>query len=360
LGTASGWSFDIKGNPMKFTVNNMNASEAAQRLGVSTKALRLYEQKGLLNPGRTTAGYRVYGADDMARAAKVVALRDLGLSLAQVANVFDGESQSLQLALVAHEASLNEEKHKLMQRIDKVRSLHSSLANGHIPNSDDLNTVLSRYPELDLSFSLPWPWGGEWFEIRDIRPLNFIIGPLGSGKTVLAHCIANAVPGGAFVGLGRGKNLEEDNLNESRRLDAGLQERVSQAMTWLTDEGATPSAALTALLHELESDVPTILVVDLVEDNLDEVTQAALVSYLRKRTNLRVRPLFMTTRSLAILDLESVGPNETIYSCPANHSIPFRVLPYPGAAGFESVVSCLASPDVRARTQGMIASIPDA
>ena len=344
---------------MKPAVNNLNASEAANRLGVSTKALRLYERKGLVNPGRTTAGYRVYNADDMTRAAKVVALRDLGLSLAQVAKVFDGESQSLQFALVAHEASLNEEKHQLMRRIDKVRNLHSSLTDGNLLNSNDLNTVLSRYPELNLSFSLPWPWGGEWFEIRDIRPLNYIIGPLGSGKTVLAHCIANAVPGSVFVGLERGKKLEEDKSNESRRLDVGLQERVNQAMTWLAEEGATPSSTLTALLNALESDVPAILVVDLVEDNLDEVTQEALISYLRKRTKQHVRPLFLTTRSSAILDLEAVGHDETIYSCPANHSIPFRVLPYPGAAGYESVVSCLASPDVRARTQGMIASIPD-
>jgi DNA-binding transcriptional MerR regulator len=345
---------------MKSAVNNLTASEAANRLGVSTKALRLYEQKGLVNPGRTTAGYRVYNAEDMARAANVVALLDLGLSLAQVAKVFDGESQTLQFALVAHEASLNEEKLQLMRRIDKVRSLHSSLAQGHLHNSNDLSTVLSRYPELNLYFSLPWPWGGEWFEIRDIRPLNFIIGPLGSGKTILAHCIANAVPGGVFVGLERWSNSEKVTTNESRQLEVGLQERVNEAMTWLAEEGATPSAALTTLLYALESNAPTVLVVDMVEDNLDESTQEALVSYLRKRTPLHRRPLFMTTRSAAILDLDVVGHDEAIYSCPANHSSPFRVLPYPGAVGYESIVSCLASPDVRARTQGMIAYIPEA
>lgn len=344
---------------MKSTINNLNASEAAYRLGVSAKALRLYEQKGLLNPTRTAAGYRVYGVDDMARAAKVVVLRDLGLSLAQIVKVLDGESQSLRFALTAHEAALNNEKHQLIRRIEKVRSLHARLTDGHLPDSDDLNTVLSPYPELNLSFALPWPWGGEQFEIRDIRPLNYIIGPLGSGKTVLAHCIANAVPGGVFVGMGRGANPEKDKSDKSRRLDAVLQERVNQAMSWLTEDGALPSAALTALLLELESDVPAILVVDLIEDNLDEVTQGALLSYLRKRSNLHLRPLFLTTRSSAILDLEAVGHDEAIYSCPANHSAPFRVLPYPGAAGYESIVSCLASPDVRARTQGMIASMPD-
>jgi DNA-binding transcriptional MerR regulator len=344
---------------MKPAVNNLSASEAANRLGVSAKALRLYEQKGLLYPARTSAGYRVYSADDMTRAAKVVALRDLGLSLAQVSQVLDGESQSLQHALIAHEATLNNEKHQLMLRIEKVRSLHASLANGQLPSSDDLNTVLSPYPELHLSFALPWPWGGEWFEIRDIRPLNYLIGPLGSGKTVLARCIADAIPGGVFVDLERGRNFGKDNAHASRSADTELEERVKQAIAWLIEEGATLSTALTTLLHSLESDAASVLVMDLVEDNLDASTQAALASYLRKRAALHRRPLFLTTRSSAILDLDLVGHEATIYSCPANHSPPFQVLPYPGAAGYESIVSCLASPDVRARTQGMIASIPE-
>jgi DNA-binding transcriptional MerR regulator len=53
----------------------LNPSAAAQRLGVSAKALRLYEQRGLIAPSRTAAGWRVYGPDEIARAAEIVALR---------------------------------------------------------------------------------------------------------------------------------------------------------------------------------------------------------------------------------------------------------------------------------------------
>ena len=45
----------------------LNPAEAAQRLGVSAKALRLYEQRGLVAPARTAAGWRAYGPDEMAR-----------------------------------------------------------------------------------------------------------------------------------------------------------------------------------------------------------------------------------------------------------------------------------------------------
>jgi len=75
----------------------LNPSEAARQLGVSAKALRLYEQRGLIAPRRTAAGWRVYGPDEMARAAEIVALRALGLSLAQVARVLDGDRRILDL-----------------------------------------------------------------------------------------------------------------------------------------------------------------------------------------------------------------------------------------------------------------------
>jgi hypothetical protein len=53
-------------------------------------------------------------------------------------------------------------------------------------------------------------------------------------------------------------------------------------------------------------------------------------------------------------------PDEAIIFCPANHSPPMRVAPYPGAPGYEAVASCLASPEVRARTEGVIAWRPAA
>jgi hypothetical protein len=58
----------------------LNPSEAAKRLGVSAKALRLYEQRGLIAPIRTDAGWRAYGPKEMARAAEIAALRVLGFS----------------------------------------------------------------------------------------------------------------------------------------------------------------------------------------------------------------------------------------------------------------------------------------
>ncbi|OUL92657.1 MerR family transcriptional regulator [Paraburkholderia hospita] len=325
----------------------LTASEAARRLGVSVKALRLYEQQGLLRPGRTAAGYRSYGDSDMARAAEVVGLRALGLSLAEVARVLDGDPRGLGAALAAHETALGNQVRELVARLDKVRRLQSDLAQGQLPGGGELAGLLDRTGP-SVGFELPWPWGAEWFELRDIRPVNYIIGSLGSGKTRLARRLAQTLEGAVFLGLDR---LDDEGASAAALLndDADLKSHVDQAFAWLVDEGASASKALTALLVGLESEAPHALIVDMIEQNLDQSTQEALITYLRHRAKTAGRPVFLLTRSSAILDLALVGPDEAIILCPANHSPPTRVAPYPGAPGYEAVGTCLASPEVRAR-----------
>ena len=190
----------------------------------------------------------------------------------------------------------------------------------------------------------------------DVRPLNYIVGPLGSGKTRLAMRLAETLPNAAFLGLDR----LADSAASQAKLDAdpALKSRVDQSLAWLVEDGGTVSEALVALLAGLEAEGPAILVIDMLEQGLDKATQEALIAHLRRR-GPDARPLFFLTRSNAILDLDAVGPDEAIIFCPANHSPPTLVAPYPGAPGYEAVATCLASPEVRARTNGVIAWRPN-
>jgi DNA-binding transcriptional MerR regulator len=119
----------------------LNPAEAARRLGVSAKALRLYEQRGLIAPVRTAAGWRAYGPDEMARVAEIAALRELGLSLSQVARVLEGDSESLEPALAAHQAALEGRVHQLVGAVDKVRRLRADLAGGRAPAACELASL---------------------------------------------------------------------------------------------------------------------------------------------------------------------------------------------------------------------------
>src|SRR5438128_1299597 len=63
----------------------VRASEAARRLEVSTKALRIYEHAGLIRPRRSPAGWRLYGPRDLEDARGIIAWRRLGIGLADIA-----------------------------------------------------------------------------------------------------------------------------------------------------------------------------------------------------------------------------------------------------------------------------------
>lgn len=166
----------------------------------------------------------------------------------------------------------------LVAIVAKVRDYRIGLASEPVSAGEERGRPVATASGIRVAFELPWPWGGEWFLLRDVRALNYI--------------------------------------------------------TTLSEIG-------------------------MVEQGLDQATQIALISRLRRR-GPGARPLFLLTRSCAVLDLSAVGPDETITYCPANHSPPIRVKPHHGAPGYEAVASCLASPDVRARTQGVIAWRPRA
>jgi DNA-binding transcriptional MerR regulator len=64
------------------------------RLGhVSPRMLRHYDELGLLRPSRVdpATGYRSYRVAQLARLHRLLALRDLGLSLDQIRDVLDDE-----------------------------------------------------------------------------------------------------------------------------------------------------------------------------------------------------------------------------------------------------------------------------
>lgn len=335
----------------------LSPSEAAGRLGVSAKALRLYERRGLVEPGRSAAGWRVYGSDQMARLEQVVALRALGFSLAQVARALAGDDEGLEPALAEHQAALEGRLARLQGAIGRVRGLRDDLARGRSPTAGELVRLAAPDPGPGIAFELPWPWGGETFELGPVRKLTYIVGPLGSGKTRLARRLAETLPGAAFIELDR----VAGGATARARLEADpeLAARVERTLAWMIEDGATVSDALLVLLAEVEAAGTGALIVDLVEHGLDQPTQEALTAQLRRRGS-GGRPLFLMTRSNAVLDLAAVGPDEAIILCPANHSPPTYVGPYPGAPGYEAVASCLASPEVRARTEGMVAWLPEA
>ncbi|MDC7280118.1 MULTISPECIES: MerR family transcriptional regulator [Pseudobutyrivibrio] len=59
----------------------MTSGEIAEKTGVSQKALRLYDEKGLLKPvGYTEGNYRLYDNESLAVLEKIIALKHVGFT----------------------------------------------------------------------------------------------------------------------------------------------------------------------------------------------------------------------------------------------------------------------------------------
>ena len=89
----------------------------------------------------------------------------------------------------------------------------------------------------------------------------------------------------------------------------------------------------------------------MVEDGLSQRTQTALMADLRLRGTAK-RALLLMTRSSSILDLDALEPTDAVILCPANHGPPLHVVPHRGGRGYEAVATCVATPEVRARSAG--------
>jgi len=62
----------------------LTAAQCASRTGLTVRALRVYENYGLIAPGRSAAGWRRYGAQELLKLNEIGLLKVLGLTLNQI------------------------------------------------------------------------------------------------------------------------------------------------------------------------------------------------------------------------------------------------------------------------------------
>lgn len=94
---------------MSYSIGQM-----AKKSGLSRSTLLYYHRIGLLcASGRTSAGYRVYSAEDLQKLEKIVMLRETGMSLEDMLKVIEGMEKSgeypVSAALIKRLGGLNRE-----------------------------------------------------------------------------------------------------------------------------------------------------------------------------------------------------------------------------------------------------------
>jgi DNA-binding transcriptional MerR regulator/quercetin dioxygenase-like cupin family protein len=73
-------------------VGNLYIQQAASMVGATAVALRTWEQQGLITPGRTASGYRLYSMADIQRLRRIQTLFAAGVNAAGIRRLLDGSA----------------------------------------------------------------------------------------------------------------------------------------------------------------------------------------------------------------------------------------------------------------------------
>ena len=131
----------------------MTVGELARRVGVTVRTIQYYDQKGLLHPSsKSEQNQRLYSRDDEERLYRILTLKYLGFSLAQIkkAEALD-DRQELSGALEHRMHELERESVEVLRNISTVNSLREHLAaSEHVRWSDFAQAISDMQNREDV------------------------------------------------------------------------------------------------------------------------------------------------------------------------------------------------------------------
>ncbi len=124
------------------------SGEFARLAQVSKRLLRYYDEIGLLKPIRTDSftGYRYYSAEQLPDLNRILALKELGLSLEQIQRVLRDRVSidEMEGMLLLKKAEIEQQLHGELQRIRNIESRLESIRNTEA--NKPLDVVIKELP----------------------------------------------------------------------------------------------------------------------------------------------------------------------------------------------------------------------
>ncbi len=120
----------------------MDIALVVRRTGLSARALRFYEARGLLKPLRTASGRRLYGPAELEQINRIVALKKAGLTLAQIQRL--GGSRPLDLAalVAAQIEAIDARSAELAEARALLTSIRSRIERGEPIDADTFCSLI--------------------------------------------------------------------------------------------------------------------------------------------------------------------------------------------------------------------------
>lgn len=187
--------------------DKMTSGEIAKKAGVSQKAVRLYDEKGLLKPTEYSDGnYRLYDKEALQILEKIVALKQIGFSLEEIRdNLTSGDAVDIRDALKMQLAIMEEKRYKIEMVIDAInRTLaqkEESLDWDDVANIVQ-SVTLDQTADLAHWKALQHTVSEDWY-VQIFRSMGFAAGnkvlDLGCGYSKIWRNNWNIIPEGTKI-----------------------------------------------------------------------------------------------------------------------------------------------------------------
>ncbi len=121
---------------------SLRIDQVVKQTGLTSRALRFYEARGLLAPLRTASGRRIYETHDLERIHQIVTLKKAGLSLSQIGHVLDNKPLDLGQLLNAQLAHLSAQASEIESAKSNLKTILSRIDNGELLDAATLCSLI--------------------------------------------------------------------------------------------------------------------------------------------------------------------------------------------------------------------------
>ena len=122
----------------------LDIRDVARRTGLTSRALRFYEARGLLKPLRTHSGRRLYGRGELERVQQIIALKRAGLSLAQIGKLTSRGQMDLAAVIEAQLDIIEQRKLELEEAKALLLTVKSRIDRGEPVDAETFCSLIRQ------------------------------------------------------------------------------------------------------------------------------------------------------------------------------------------------------------------------